>query len=106
MVAYYRRKAAESTTQTSEYDSALTRRFVRALLSFFWTPFQKSKNIFQRLPQISMLILIVYLVLETWKLLVDLILPSVWPAYDKFIGKVESRNLEQRIIWIFLLQVL
>ena len=53
-----------------------------------------------------MLILIVYLVLETWKLLVDLILPSVWPAYDKFIGKVESRNLEQRIIWIFLLQVL
>ena len=31
VVAYYRRKAAESTTQTSEYDSALTRRFVRAL---------------------------------------------------------------------------
>ena len=46
-----------------------------------------------------------YALLETWKFMVDLILPTIWPAYDRFIGRVEDRSLTQRLMWIFLLQV-
>ena len=47
-----------------------------------------------------------FVVNEGWKLLVDLILPAVWPAYDQFIGPVENRTLSQRFMWIFLLQLI
>ena len=59
----------------------------------------------QNIFQISCCILVVYALLETWKFMVDVLLPMIWPAYDRFIGKVEDRSLTQRLMWIFLLQV-
>ena len=107
VVAYFRRKAVETSMKASECDSKAKRIIVPTRITCLSILFEQhenwepSKNIFQ----ISCCILVVYTLLETWKFMVDVILPMIWPAYDRFIGKVEDRSLTQRLMWIFLLQV-